>query len=337
MRNERAAYSILLIVAMAASACGGAQATTPLRPSSPMPGAVQGTAANVYLSEVVTVMETNSINRNKINWSDFRAQVFARAQNAQSIADAYPAISLALGLLDDHHSFYTNASGSGIGNPSGLRCSAPAVSNPIPPADIGYVRVAAFGDTDIAAVRAFADSIQDQIRAADRPDLAGWIVDLRGNSGGNMWPMLAGVGPVLGGGVVGYFVPPVGSSSSWTYSGGAATVNGFTQAAVSNAYVLVRSSPRVAVITDARVASSGEAIAISFRARPNTRSFGAATCGLSTANGSFRLSDGAMLFLTTALMADRTGMSYGNSIPADESLSGDAAVVDRAIAWLRTP
>src|SRR6185436_16505982 len=109
MRNERAAYSILLIVAMAASACGGAQATTPLRPSSPTPGAVQGTAANVYLSEVVTVMETNSINRNKINWSDFRAQVFARAQNAQSIADAYPAVSFALGLLDDHHSFYTTA------------------------------------------------------------------------------------------------------------------------------------------------------------------------------------------------------------------------------------
>jgi len=298
-------------------------------------GTVQGSAANVYLSELVTLMETNSINRSRINWSDFREQVLARAQNAQSIAEAYPAISLALGLLDDHHSFYTTPSGSGIGNPSGLRCLAPAVANPVAPADIGYVRVASFGGSDAAAIRTFADSVQDQIRGADRSDLVGWIVDLRGNTGGNMWPMLAGVGPVLGSGVAGYFFSPANSSSAWTYANGTAAVNGAAQASVSNAYAVTRPSPRVAVLTDGLVASSGEAIAIAFRARPNTRSFGAATCGLSTANGSFRLSDGAMLFLTTAQMADRSGMAYGSSIAPDESLSGDAAVVDRAVAWLR--
>ena len=148
--------------------------------------------------------------------------------------------------------------------------------------------------------------------------------------------MLAGVGPVLGTGVAGYFFPPNGVSSTWTYTSGVAALNGFTQASVSSAYALMRPSPRVAVLTDSLVASSGEAMAIAFRARPNTRSFGASTCGLSTANGSYRLSDGAMLLLTTALMADRTGMSYGFSIAPDESLPGDAAVVDRAIAWLRT-
>jgi C-terminal processing protease CtpA/Prc len=281
------------------------------------------------------VMETNSINRGKINWSDFRSQVLARAQGAQSIADAYPAISLALGLLDDHHSFYTAASGSFVGNPSSLRCAAANVPNPMVPADIGYVRIASFAGADSGAVRAFADGVQDQIRGADRENLVGWIVDLRGNTGGNMWPMLAGVGPVLGTGVAGYFFPPNGASSTWAYTNGVAALNGFTQASVSSAYVLIRPSPRVAVLTDSLVASSGEAMAIAFRARPNTRSFGASTCGLSTANGSYRLSDGAMLLLTTALMADRTGMSYGFSIAPDESLPGDAAVVDRAIAWLR--
>jgi C-terminal processing protease CtpA/Prc len=280
-------------------------------------------------------METNSINRNRINWTDFRSQVFVRAQNAQSIAETYPAIALGLGLLDDHHSFYTAASGAAVANPSGLRCMAPAVGNPVMPADIGYVRIAAFGGSDTAAVRAFADAVQDQIRAADRSELVGWIVDLRGNSGGNMWPMLAGVGPVLGSGLAGYFIPPVGVPAWWTYANGAATVNGAAQASVSNPYVLLRPSPRVAVLTDGLVASSGEAIAVAFRSRANTRSFGAATCGLSTANGSFRLSDGAMLFLTTSLMADRTAMAYGGSIAPDESLSGDAAVVERAVAWLR--
>lgn len=333
MRNVRAALVFILIVTLFAAACGGAQATAP---SSPTSAAVNGSPATIYLNEVVGLMEANSINRSTINWTDFRAQVFARAQGAQSIADTYPAISLALGLLNDHHSFYTAASGSGLGNPSSRRCAAPAVSNPAVPADIGYVRVGSFGGTDIAAVRAFADSVQDQIRESDRPGLAGWIVDLRGNGGGNMWPMLAGVGPVLGDGVAGYFIPPSGSLSQWAYSNGAATLNGSAQARVSSVHLLIRTSPRVAVLTDNLVASSGEAVTISFRARPNARSFGMATCGLSTANGSYRLSDGAMLYLTTAVMADRTGTSYGDSITPDEMVAGDAQVVERAIAWLRT-
>jgi carboxyl-terminal processing protease len=51
-------------------------------------------------------------------------------------------------------------------------------------------------------------------------------------------------------------------------------------ALVKAPYKLVVPSPRVAVLTDTGVASSGEAIA--FRGRPNTRSFGTPTCGLST-------------------------------------------------------
>ena len=228
----RTALTFVLVAGLFATACGGTQATSP---SSPAAALVNGSpVATNYLNEVVALMQSNSINRSAINWTDFRAQVFARAQGAQSIAETYPAISLALGLLNDHHSFYTAASGSGIGNPSSRRCAAAFVSAPAVPADIGYVRVASFGGTDAAAVRSFADPVQNQIQVSDRPGLAGWIVDLRGNGGGNVWPMLAGVGPVLGNGTAGYFVPPAGMSSAWTYSNGAATVNGSAQASVSS-------------------------------------------------------------------------------------------------------
>jgi C-terminal processing protease CtpA/Prc len=182
----------------------------------------------------------------------------------------------------------------------------------------------------------FADSVQQQIRNVDTPSLMGWIVDVRGNGGGNMWPMVAGVGPVLGDGIAGYFVPPSGSATPWSYSAGAALNGGSSIAQTTTVYELIRRAPRVAVLTDNLVASSGEAVVISFRARPNTRSFGGATCGLSTANTTFRLSDGAMLYLTTALMADRTRTTYGDSVAPDETVSGDAEVVQRAIAWLRS-
>ena len=323
----------LVVLALTLTGCGGG--ANPSAPA-PTPGANNLSAiATSYLHEVLGLMQTNSINRARINWTDFRNQVLQRAQGAQTIADTYSAISVALGLLDDHHSFFVTPSNASVPNPSGKRCGAAAPAVPSVPADVGYVKVGGFGGSDTVAITAFADSIQDQIRRADGPALIGWIVDVRGNTGGNMWPMVAGVGPVLGDGIAGYFVPPQGNSSPWSYQNGTAISGSSVAARTSAVYVLIHRDPKVAVLTDGLSASSGEAVVVSFRKRANTRSFGTATCGLSTANGTFRLSDGAMLYLTTSVMADRTQSPYGDVIQPDESIDGDTPIVDRAIAWLR--
>src|SRR5688500_18114760 len=60
------------------------------------------------------------------------------------------------------------------------------------PPNLGDVKVGAFSGSTAEAA-AFANAIQNTIRVADRDDLIGWIVDLRGNGGGNMWPMIAGL------------------------------------------------------------------------------------------------------------------------------------------------
>ncbi len=44
----------------------------------------------------------------------------------------------------------------------------------------------------------FATKLQAIVGELASKGPCGWIVDLRGNGGGNMWPMLAGVGPILG-------------------------------------------------------------------------------------------------------------------------------------------
>lgn len=93
----------------------------------------------------------------------------------------------------------------------------------------------------------------------------------------------------------------------------------------------------MAVLTDNAVASSGEATVIAFRARPNTRSFGRPTCGVSTANSSFPMPNGAILNLTVAVMADRTKTRYGDSVVPDEVVSDPAETVNRAVSWLLIP
>ncbi len=88
-------------------------------------------------------------------------------------------------------------------------------------------------------------------------------------------------------------------------------------------------------------ASSGEAVAVAFRARDGARSFGGATWGVSTANAAFPLADGSVIFLTVATMADRDGTLYGGKLTPDEPVSGvktgdrqTDATLDAAVVWL---
>lgn len=204
--------------------------------------------------------------------------------------------------------------------------------------DVAYLSMPPFNSGNAAWDTHFADTLQGLIRALDRPGLKGWVLDLRGNQGGNCWPMLAGIGPVLGTGVCGYFGGGE-DRSHWSYVEGRSSMDDTVQCALSRSpYTLLAPDPRVAVLTGPSTASSGEVVAVAFRGRPGARSFGSATAGYSTTNTSFDLSDGGMLFLATSVYVDRAMNAYGGQLPPDEVVpdgeEGDAPL-DRAVHWLR--
>ena len=326
-RTVRVAGWLVLLATVGGTACGGRGGPTE-------PTGAPSEQARAYLDELIGLMQAHSINRLTIDWSAFRSRVFAAAAGAQSIRDTSPAIQVALDALGDGHSLYYASTGTVLGATRRVSCARSGADAPALPRDIGYVRVPAFSGTAEAATTLAMD-LQRTIMSADTADTIGWIVDVRGNAGGNMWPMIAGVGPVLGEGVAGYFIDPVGVETAWEYRDGAAWEGGVANQRVAVPYRLRRDRPRVAVLIDNGVASSGEAVVISFRARPDARSFGDRTCGLSTANALYPMSDGATLNITEATMADRTRTRYGYSVQPDETVP-TSHVVERAVAWLRT-
>ena len=85
------------------------------------------------------------------------------------------------------------------------------------------------------------------------------------------------------------------------------------------------SLPPVAILMDGGTASSGEATVISFLGRPHTRTFGAHTTGLTTANSGFPLPDGAMLFLSTSVEEDRIHHMYLDGIEPDVAIPQPSA------------
>jgi C-terminal processing protease CtpA/Prc len=185
---------------------------------------------------------------------------------------------------------------------------------------IGYLELPEhIGVGDLPSGDTYQNVSQRAIELADHPPACGWIVDLRRNGGGNMWPMLAGVGPLLGNGYVGAFVGR-GGTTAWRYESGGASAGRTVIVRVTRTYVPTRIVP-VAVLISRATASSGEAIVIAFRGRSGVRMFGEPTEGVPTANVLKPLPDGALLVLTTALDADRSGRTYEGRIPPDETVA----------------
>jgi len=67
---------------------------------------------------------------------------------------------------------------------------------------------------NLADFQKYTDELHDVSARLEAAHPTGWIIDLRGNGGGNMWPMLAGIGFVLGDGPAGSFVLLDGSVQS---------------------------------------------------------------------------------------------------------------------------
>jgi hypothetical protein len=335
MRHRHLSWVLTVLVA---SACDAGP--------SELDGPFLGIQAELYLNAALDVMEFNSIKRYEIDWPAFRAAARADAEASAAVgpADTYPAIVAALDRLGDNHSFFRAPGGTQLAMSSSAQ-SAPALVDPstqLVAPGVGYVDVPAYsgggaeGDTLASNYHRLIESV-DTLGTSCR-----WVIDLRGNTGGNMWPMLAGVGPILGEDTVGFFVDPDSVINTWLYEGGRAAVGDTVIAIASPAYELISPLPFVAVLTDGATASSGEAIAVAFRGRNGARSFGEATWGVSTANAAFLLQDGAVIFLTVSTMADRLGTLYGTELMPDEVVSGgtktgDVAsdvVLGAAVSWL---
>jgi carboxyl-terminal processing protease len=328
---------LLLAVLLLAAACSD----TPPPTEIPDPDTSIGPEAQVYVDSALKLMQSYSLHKHQVNWAEFRATVMRGVRGARFPYQTHNAIHQGLQALD-RHSFLIRPADV---LQDGLQQVNPMFWGKLLEGRFGYVRTASVN----GAAEGHAQQYHDLIKGMDGTATCGWVVDLRFNGGGNMWPMLAGVGPILGEGSPGRFVDADAVQTPWYYEGGVSGVmwNGQKLAAARAAqpYQLQKPAPPVAVLTGPSTASAAEAIAIAFRGRPDARSFGSVTAGFPTANSSYRMSDGAIVVLTTAWEEDRNGVRYTTRIAPDEGTGGvpsmeadpaQDATLGRALQWLGT-
>ncbi|MCA2994702.1 S41 family peptidase [Gemmatimonas sp.] len=317
-----------------------------------------------YVAIAVDSMRGRSVNTARVNWTDFRSRYLARAATVPTLRDTYTIITSALRELDPH---------SSISPPNQLPGSSDAptdrpdqrVNGRMITPRLGYVWIPGFiGRSQAGRV----DTTHTLLRELDANRPCGWIVDLRHNSGGFVFALMASVGPLWNtdNGFAGGLQYSGTYREFWYYRDrgnngvfGLSNLRDSAELVVPNPFRPTRRGLPVAVLIgssqvtlpDGRVArsvtaSAAEAITLAFRGGPPSRVFGLPSIGVASGRDFFFMPDSARVDITDSYMFARDGFTPGDRpIAPDQEVAGGIArtitgdpadpTVAAAITWLQ--
>lgn len=294
-----------------------------------------------YLAGALDRIEKTALFSPAVDWAEVRREAGAVLEHARQYADTHDFLEEVLVRAGGRH--------SGLNRPYRRRQFSleqlEALGPPEPTGRIiegaagpvAYLRIPRTDRTDRDAARYIAAG-EHVLRTLTAAGPRGWIVDLRANIGGNMWPMLAVTSPLLPEDVLGCFEDRDGGYRAFSVKAGSALLAERRMAHLP-AYPELshhdHAAP-IAVLVSRYTASSGEVVALAFRARPGVRFIGAPTRGLTTANTAHTLRDKTLMRITVSYFADHHRNRLDGPVPVDQDLTGHdrSAVLDTALRWL---
>jgi carboxyl-terminal processing protease len=287
--------------------------------------------AKKQYAKIEKIVQKNSIVTDEINFDSLKTAFENKVDSFKSFTKIGIYFIKALQKAGDWHSFYFPKSFQDKQNEKqqkSLTIKSSYIEN-----GIGYLNVPTCFTTDPAIIKEYALQVREAIVKLDKEhNISNWIVDLRDNSGGSMWPMLEGLLPLLGEGNFGYFyIPRYNAKSNWLQT------SRNTSTGLGN-YECKNKNFKIALLIGARTGSSGEMTAISFMGKSNVKFFGQSSAGATTANGTFSFKNGDMLLLAHGYCMDRNKKTYtGKLIPdviVEENNKEGNATVETAKKWL---
>lgn len=305
------------------------------RPPSPQ--------ALAYLDRAIAILRAHHINRAKADWPRLIADAHLEIAGAKTPADTYSAIRDLIAELGVRHSFFmpppsqAQIDAAAKAGPTGVVAGAQMPTSALLDGRVGVVRLPAletFSPGGAERATTYPAILRAALEQFDKAPLCGWIIDLRNDGGGNMWPMLAGLDPLLGASPFGFFVGTDGTAQPWVR-----TASGIVPAAsqpgtpAAPAFTLTHAAAPLAVLIGPGTTSSGEMAALALIGRPGVRTFGGNSGGFLSGNAVLPLPDGAHIAVTEVLVRDRTGKDYADAIRPDVPTDADAAE-PAARAWI---
>ncbi|AZI26326.1 hypothetical protein EA772_13605 [Pedobacter sp. G11] len=310
-------------------------------------------SVRAYLDSSLNIIRKHSLNT-KINWNDLRSNVYSKAVGANRYEDILHLYPYIFEQIDDHHGSLKFRGKTYSWNKKAVN----PVNNTIATAtkkyqsvhaenitkDIAYILIP--GNTDFRGKQmdSIAKEIKNAISKINNQDIKGWVIDLRVNTGGNMYPMIAGLSDLIGEGKVGGFLTSTNEpDGAWIIKNGSFYVDSVKVSPIKYSGYPIKKDIPVALLISGNTASSGEMTAISFIGRRKSVIIGEQSGGYTTSNLGFKLNEYSGLNLAVDYAADRNGKIYPKYLIPDykvlngddfENLNNDLKI-KKALIWLR--
>jgi carboxyl-terminal processing protease len=273
----------------------------------------QKDSIQIYVTKALNIMKSKSVNKSKVNWEALYRNTLNEAAKVKTIKETYPVLEKALVSLNDAHSkFYPEDVVRAY--TLGYKATGqefPVIESKFLNNRYAYISLPDIGSFNKDDWNLYINTFYAKINELQKQNPKGWILDLRDNYGGMLYPMYAAVAPFLDHRNVVGTKDAEGTVEYFNYKNG----KFYEGPMATQIFQLKERQPKqikvpVAVLVNKVTGSSGEFITAAFVAQHNVKLIGVNTQGLTSGNQEYKLSDGSFLVLTTGNIVDRTGKEY---------------------------
>lgn len=273
----------------------------------------QSDSIRVFVTKALKIMKNKSVNKSKVNWDEIFDKTLIEASKAKTIKETYPIIRNALSSLNDSHSnFYPEDVVKAY--TLGYKATGqefPVIKSEMLENKYAYISLPDIGSFNKDDWNLYINTFYAKVNDLQKRKPKGWIIDLRGNFGGMLYPMYAAIAPFLDDKNIVGTKDAEGKIEFYNYK----DAKFYEGSTATQMFQLIHKEPKsvkrpVAVLVDKVTGSSGEFITAAFVSQKNVKIIGTNTQGLTSGNQEYKLSDGSYLVLTTGNIVDRTGKEY---------------------------
>ncbi|MGV0919299.1 S41 family peptidase [Empedobacter falsenii] len=287
----------------------------------------QNDSVKTFIDQSLDIIENNAVNVENI--TSIKKRLYEESVDFKSVDEVAPLFEDVFKNLHDYHGGLKYKSKSFGWNKTMVNTNTylkskikneTKVESLVLKNSIGYIRIPGNDDFSFKKVDSISNDIVLKINAIDSEKIKGWIIDLRLNTGGNMYPILLGLKEFIGNNLIfGGFI-----NSKNEITGNWEIKNNNLLERVSELIFPDKKTIPIAILTSGYTASAGEMTTISFIGRENTYIIGEPTANYTTAVQGFKINKDAAINLSTDYVIDRNRTIYKASIqPNYEIIEGD--------------
>lgn len=293
----------------------------------------QNDSVKSFVDKTLKIIETNAVDLKNIE--EIKKNLYTKSINQQSVDNIAPLFEEVFKSLNDYHGalkYKGKTYGwtkSSLSNNSYLKDKLKkekAVKSLLLNKNIGYLRIPGNNDFSFKKVDSLANDIVENINSVNSKKIKGWIIDLRVNTGGNMYPILLGLKEFIGNNIIfGGFVNSKNElTGNWEIKNNKLLIDNNPLERKSLVSLIPRMDIPIVILTSGYTASAGEMTAISMIGRRNTYLVGEPTANYTTAVQGFEIDKNSAINLSTDYVFDRNKKKYTQSITPDYTIiNGD--------------